>query len=81
MKLIFIALLVAPAMSWAQTKSNKETTTQDSKSEFRCERYMGRDLAVLKAKLQDNCNLNKPFSASLSVFTGEDTFLYCCHTK
>ena len=81
MKLIFVALLLAPVMSWSQTKSNKEAATQETKSDFRCERYMGRDLAILKSKLQESCNLNKPFSASLSVFTGEDTYLYCCHTK
>lgn len=87
MKPILVAffLLGAVVSSHAQENSTTKTATEIKKEtvsgDLRCERYMTRDLSVLKEKLKEHCNLNKPFSASLSVFAGDDTYLYCCHGK
>ncbi len=50
-------------------------------SKFRCEKLKGYKLTEMKAKLLENCDLNKPFSASLSILVADETYLYCCHTK
>lgn len=87
MKTFILLSLGLSSLSWANQSSTKpldqKTQVADSikDSDFRCERFMGRELSRLKTRLLENCDLNKPFSSSLSVFTGEDTFLYCCHTK
>jgi len=66
--LLLVFLLVAPLAH------------ADGDSGFRCERIRDVKLAELKAKLVENCDLNKPFSfaqeASLQV-----TFTYCCTAK
>ncbi len=54
-----------------------ETKNED----FRCAKLLSTPLADFKATLVENCDLNKPFSTSLSRLLNEDTFFYCCHKK
>jgi hypothetical protein len=48
---------------------------------FRCEKFREGGISELKLKMLENCDLNRPFSSSLSLFAGEETILYCCHKK
>jgi hypothetical protein len=48
---------------------------------FRCEKFRDGGVSELKLKLIENCDLSKPFSNSMSLFAGEETYLYCCHKK
>ncbi len=58
-------------------KIDKDVTFED----FRCERMTGMSLSEFKEKLVENCNLNKPFSSSLSSMLNEVTYFYCCQKK
>ncbi len=75
MKQIFIitALLFGALGAMAQ----KEVTKED----VRCSKIKGQTLAEVKAELVDLCDLNKPFSMSLSQLLNDETYLYCCHKK
>ncbi len=81
----FTAALVMslPVIIKAEEKTSTAKVEQqatDLTDTFRYERFRSHDLKELKTKLISNCNLNKPFSSSLSSVTSED-FMYCCHTK
>jgi hypothetical protein len=52
----------------------------DDGSNFRCERIREVSLAELKAKLVENCDLNKPFSFSQEPAL-KIGYTYCCTTK
>ena len=49
--------------------------------EMRCEKLTATSLTDFKASLVDNCNLNKPFSTSLSKVLNDEIYFYCCHKK
>ena len=56
--------------------------TEDIKPEnFRCEKMMGTNIVQFKSALVENCNLNMPFSSSVSKILNEETYFYCCHKK
>lgn len=88
---IYISLCsVCMQASAGTTKSNKVTTesseapvVSDSNlaENFRCEKFRDGGISDLKLKMIENCDLTKPFSNSLSLFAGEETYLYCCHKK
>lgn len=61
--------------------SNESDSTEKDLDLLRCERFIKGTLKDLKGKLQDNCDLNKPFSTSLAVNIGEEHYMYCCHKK
>jgi hypothetical protein len=69
----------------SNTKASPETpaptVTEVSPDNFRCEKFREGGISDLKLKMLENCDLNRPFSNSLSLFAGEETFLYCCHKK
>lgn len=69
--------IVGQAADESETEP-KTTTKEDS---LRCERFVKSNLKELKSKLQENCDLNKPFSTSLAINIGEEHFMYCCHKK
>lgn len=46
---------------------------------FRCEKFREGGLVELKNKMLENCDLNRPYSSSLTIFAAEETYLYCCH--
>lgn len=48
---------------------------------FRCEKFRDGGLVELKNKMMENCDLNRPYSSSLSIFAAEETYHYCCHKK
>lgn len=60
----------------AEAKSKTAKTT-----EMRCEKLVGTSLTDFKAALVDNCNLDKPFSSSLSKVLNDEVYFYCCHKK
>lgn len=78
MRLLLMFFVIIAASFSTTTVFADETNKDDN---FRCERFVKAPLKELKQKLQDNCDLNKPFSTSLSVSMGEDYYLYCCHKK
>lgn len=49
--------------------------------DFRCEKMMGTSLAEFKEKLVESCNLNLPFSSSMSRVLNEEAYFYCCQKK
>ncbi|MBL7543937.1 MAG: hypothetical protein JNL11_08980 [Bdellovibrionaceae bacterium] len=79
---LFITLNIFAAPSKTQTEESSDTKSdvkEDLSSSFRCER-LGGSIREMKLKMIDNCNLNKPFSSSLSrTMGGEDIYFYCCH--
>ncbi|MBX7232235.1 MAG: hypothetical protein K1X29_09140 [Bdellovibrionales bacterium] len=58
-----------------------EKQKEVSKDDMRCSKVRGKNLAEVKEELVDMCNLNKPFSMSLSQILNDETYLYCCHKK
>ncbi len=78
--LIIVASLILCIAASAEDES--ETTSKTTKEDpLRCERFIKSSLKELKNKLQDNCDLNKPFSTSLAMNIGEEHYMYCCHKK
>jgi hypothetical protein len=46
---------------------------------FRCEKFNG-SLSDLKLKLIEICNLDKPFTSSMTRLLGsEEVYVFCCH--
>lgn len=89
--LVFSAQLVAPTPSFAKPKAGgtdaKASPAPAAPSEeilpenFRCEKFHEKSLAALKLKLIENCDLNRPYSASMSHFMQSEAYMYCCHGK
>lgn len=75
----------APLESKQCTKGNCATQsgkqTEVSADHFRCEKFRDGGLVELKNKMVENCDLNRPYSSSLTIFAAEETYLYCCHKK
>lgn len=66
----------ADSKSSADDKSDK---SDDLAASFRCEKITG-TLTEMKIKMIDYCNLDKPFSSSMSrSMGGEEVYVYCCH--
>lgn len=57
--------------------------SKKASSNLRCEKFRepDRKVSTLKEKLEEHCDTTKPFTTSLSVFAGEETYLYCCNVK
>ena len=49
-------------------------------AELRCEKFSGTEASQIKMKLTDNCDLEKPFSFSLTENLVPST-TYCCTKK
>jgi hypothetical protein len=46
---------------------------------FRCEKFSS-SLGDLKLKMIETCNLDKPFSSSMTrTVGGEEVYMFCCH--
>ncbi len=72
--IVFTALILSSQLAFAKT--------EDVKSEnFRCEKMTGTNIAEFKSTLLENCNLNMPFSSSMSKILNDETYFYCCHKK
>lgn len=78
MKKLKVLSLITALSFLAPTTFAEEVSKEDN---FRCERFIKGSLKELKSKLQDNCDLNKPFSTSLAINIGEEHYMYCCHLK
>jgi hypothetical protein len=63
--------------------ANENMDSKKANSSLRCEKFRepDRKVSTLKEKLEENCDTTKPFSTSISVFAGEETYLYCCNVK
>ncbi len=82
--LMLSACLIFAQAAFSQTKPSATQTaaagSPDSMIDsFRCERS-NQGLSDMKMKMIENCNLNKPFSSSLSTAVSE-TYMYCCHKR
>lgn len=56
------------------------TEKKDLVTSFRCEKFSGSGLGDLKLKMIETCDLDKPFSSSLSrTVGGDDVYMFCCH--
>ena len=72
--LIFSSLIMLSQFATAKTEATKTEN-------FRCEKMMGTDITQFKSSLLENCNLNMPFSSSVSKILNDETYFYCCHKK
>ena len=87
--IILISALVSFSAFSEEAKTKKSspkvvaevTPSYPELSDVRCEKLSGHNLVEFKAALVENCDLNKPFSSSLSRVLNEDTYFYCCQIK
>lgn len=75
--IVFCILSLCISTGAMAADKNKAVQTDD----FRCAKLLSTPLTDFKAALLENCDLNKPFSTSLSRLLNEDTYFYCCHKK
>ena len=87
---IFILCSVLLNFNTTFAQEKKTTVTQPANvqkvadveaKDIRCEKHTGTGLADFKDALVENCNLNKPFSTSLSRMLNDEVYFYCCHKK
>ena len=77
---IVLAVLFSASVSFAaEPKPNPANLPKGD--EIRCEKLIATSLADFKAALVENCNLNKPFSSSLSKVLSDEVYFYCCHKR
>lgn len=80
MKLIAIFTLTLMSLtSFAQKGATAPPPV--AADDFTCGKNTGITLAEFKAKLVESCDLNKPFSASLSTVINDQNYFYCCQKK
>ena len=72
--IVFTVLIVVSQLAVAKTEEIKPEN-------FRCEKMMGTNIGQFKTALLENCNLNMPFSSSVSRVLNDETYFYCCHKK
>ena len=70
--LIYFFLVLSSSTAFAENPKSDD---------MRCEKLIATPLADFKAALVENCNLNKPFSSSLSRVLNDEVYFYCCHKK
>lgn len=81
---ITVTTLLLSTVAFAQNAKQDKTTAAPAPvtmDDMRCGKLMGKSLAEFKEELVENCDLNKPYSTSLSRLINEETYLYCCHKK
>lgn len=75
----------AAAATTVTSASTTPTTTPKPSStdpaNFRCEKLRAQTLSDLKIKLLQYCDIEKPFSTSMSISLGEEAYMYCCTVK
>lgn len=77
LKLIGLVSMFLFFSSTSMAAEKKAVAANDS--EMRCEKLLATSIADFKASLVQNCNLNKPFSTSLSKTLNDEVYFYCCH--
>lgn len=80
MKLTF-ALLIMLMSTTVFAQKGAPAPSAVTADDFTCGKIQGVTLAEFKVKLVDSCDLNKPFSSSLSTIVNDNTYFYCCHKK
>lgn len=74
-----IVLLSLAAQSKETKTAPPAAETKDYVNTFRCEKFGG-SLSELKMKMIETCDLERPFSTSMTrVVVGEETYMFCCH--
>ncbi len=88
LKIFFLVVTLSSLNTFAKNEviKNINPTAHEEPNEVsidsvRCEKVRGKDLGEFKEILVQNCNLNKPYSASLSQLLNEQTYFYCCQIK
>ena len=83
--LVFSALSTTPSFAKSEkpvpATADAEAAKDTAVDDFRCEKFQEKSLAALKLKMVENCDLNKPFSSSMSLFMSNESYMYCCHAK
>jgi hypothetical protein len=82
MKIVLTRALVLFAATFSTIQTAKSAAAPAvTNDDLRCEKMTGLSLVEFKSKLVENCDLNKPFSSSLSSVMNESTYFYCCQKK
>jgi len=76
-----LLLLSLSLSAFAAEPKSEPTPIYPVASDIRCEKLIGINLIDFKSKLVENCDLNKPFSSSMSRLLNEETYFYCCQLK
>lgn len=80
-----VAILGAGSSVFAKSKSEAAPTASKppplTAEDVRCEKMMGISLYDFKATLVENCDLNQPYSTSLSRILNDEVYFYCCRKK
>jgi len=77
-----IAVLVAILLNnVANAAADATKVATPDPANFRCEKLRSQTIADLKAKMLEHCDLDKPFSTSMSLSMGEEAYMYCCTIK
>ncbi len=78
---IVLCIMIAPFALANEAKKDSKIVSYPETSDVRCEKITGHSLVEFKTKLVENCDLNKPFSSSLSRVLNDDTYFYCCQLR
>ncbi len=82
---IFIFVLLGAFAAGAnEAKKSKDSEGNEANlvNSFQCEKFLDGSLGELKLKLIQVCNLDKPYSTSLSrTVATQEVYMYCCHKK
>lgn len=80
MSRVFILFLLFTSINVWSIEAKLDSKYPEA-GDIRCEKLAGQSLADLKAKLVENCDLNRPFSTSMTKLLNEETYFYCCQIK
>ncbi len=65
----------------SKASGGKSSDSTGLLNSFHCEKFTG-GLGDLKLKLIESCNLEKPFTSSITKsLGGEELYLVCCHNS
>lgn len=74
-----IAIVFSVTVHAEESRAAAAAAKPDLLSTFLCEKFSG-SLSELKLKLVETCNIEKPFSSSMTrTVAGDEIYVVCCH--
>jgi|GEM_PF-4432329 len=84
LKMVLVTSLLGSGVVSAHDSKSKEDSGTVSKSEgdfFRCVKMKNTGMADLKARILEECNVNKPWSMAASDVALDSSLMFCCQHK